>query len=379
MEELDEPRPTHVFVRGDYRNKGERVDVGTPSILPPMPADLPTNRLGLAKWLVSGRHPLTARVTVNRAWQQFFGLGIVRTPEDFGIRGAPPSHPQLLDWLATEFASSWDVKKLHRTIVLSATYRQSGNATRQALERDPDNALLARGPHQRLSAEMIRDQALAVAGLLQQKIGGESVKPYQPPGLWQATLGSSDWQTDKDDGVHRRGLYVYWKRGVPYPSFTAFDAAKRETCTVRRTQTTTPLQALVTLNDPVHVEAGRALGQRLLKHRADGDEARITLGFRLVASRAPEPRELELLTALLADFRKHYAADEKAAKAALALVEKGGAKQEGKPAKAEQAPPEQAPPKKVANKPGEPNEPERAAWAQLGATLLNLEAAIRRG
>ncbi len=374
MEELDEPRPTHVFVRGDYRQKGERVDVDTPSVLPPMPADLPRNRLGLAKWLVSGEHPLTARVTVNRAWQQFFGHGLVRTPDDFGIRGAPPTHPALLDWLATGFvASGWDVKKLHRTIVLSATYRQTGRADAATLARDPDNELLARGPHQRLSAEMIRDQALAVAGLLKQEVGGESVRPYQPPGLWKATLGGRDWRMDDGDDIYRRGLYVYWKRGVPYPSFVAFDAAKRETCSVRRTQTTTPLQALVTLNDPVYVEAGRHLGLRVLEKGGDDDAARLALGFRLVATRAPEPQELEVLTALLADLRTHYAADEKAAKLALAIDD------EDKDEKREKDPGDRKAAAGRTKPEAGPSVAERAAWAQLGATLLNLEAAIRRG
>lgn len=354
MEELAKPRPTHLFVRGDYRKKGELVETGTPAALPPMPSDLPRNRLGLARWLVGKDNPLTARVTVNRAWQQFFGLGIVRTADDFGVRGAQPSNQPLLDWLACEFATGgWDRKKLHRMLVLSSTYRQTGAVTPELLERDPDNVLLARGPAQRLSAEMIRDQALFASGLLVDTIGGPSVKPYQPPGLWKSVLGSGEWKMDKGDALYRRGLYVYWKRGVPYPSFTAFDASKRETCTVTRTRTTTPLQALVLLNDPVYVEAGRALGQRMWKDGGKDDDARLQSGFRHVTSRRADERELAALRKLLTDMKAHFAADEKASKA---LLTTGAFPTDEKFAPAE-----------------------AAAWAVVGSVLLNLEAAIRRG
>ncbi|MEO6593487.1 MAG: DUF1553 domain-containing protein [Planctomycetota bacterium] len=399
MEELATPRPTHVYVRGDYRHKGDLVATNTPTVLPPMPSDLPKNRLGLARWLVSKDNPLVARVTVNRAWQQFFGLGLVRTADNFGMRGAQPSHPELLDWLATEFvASGWNVKKLHRLLVLSATYRQNSAATPQARERDPDNVLLARGPHQRLSAEMVRDQAMSAAGLLVQKVGGASVKPFQPSGLWKSVLGSGEWKADTGEATYRRGLYVYWKRGVPYPSFTAFDAPKRETCTVTRTLTTTPLQALVLLNDPVYVEAGRALGQRMRKDGGKEDEARLAFGFRLVASRRPDEREGKTLLALLGDLRTHYKADLKAAKL---LIEAGtekadvkaDSKPEGKPGdktdtktdtKTVDSKPDDKPSEKPSEKPSakpdaDPDLAEAAAWAQIGATLLNLEAAIRRG
>jgi hypothetical protein len=293
-------------------------------------------------------------VTVNRVWQQAFGYGLVRTPDDFGIRGEPPTHPELLDWLATEFVrTGFDLKRLHRLIALSATYRRTGLAAPAAFDRDPENRLLARGPRQRLSAEMVRDQALFAAGLLVEKIGGPSVKPYQPPGLWKSVLGGRDWAVDTGPDVYRRGLYVYWKRGVPYPSFTAFDAAKRETCAVQRPRTTTPLQALVTLNDPVYVEAGRGLGLRMWKDGGKEDDARLRFGFRLVASRAPDERELAALRSLLVDLRAHYHGDAKAAKEFLAV---GQLKVEDKldPAEA-------------------------AAWAAVGATLLNLEAAMRRG
>lgn len=442
MEELKKPRETRLFVRGDYRKRGDVVTAMTPAVLPPMAADLPKNRLGLAKWLVGKDHPLTARVTVNRYWQQFFGLGLVRTADDFGIRGTPPSHAELLDWMATEFvASGWNVKQTHRLIVLSATYRQANTATPAAWAADPDNVLLARGPRQRLAAEMVRDQALATAGTLVQKIGGESVKPFQPPGLWKSMLGSGDWKADTGDKALRRGLYVYWKRGVPYPSFTIFDAAKRETCTVTRTKTTTPLQALVTLNDPVLVQAGKDLGLRMHKEGGKDDEARLQFGFRLVTSRRADDKELAVLKTLLAEQKRHYEANLEAAKAVLGIADKkpagkgarrAGSKPDGKaegksaatptdqpqavepagtgkPAGAEVAgagkPPAAdaaspsaplaatvagagtgagtaaAEPAKKPQKQGEPELPpaEAAAWAQVGCTLLNLEAAIRRG
>ena len=334
MEELKTPRQTHLFVRGDYRKKGEKVTAGTPAVLPPMAADLPKNRLGLARWLVSPTHPLTARVAVNRAWQQVFGLGLVRTPDDFGIRGAVPSHPELLDWLATEFVrTGWNQKQLHRLLVLSATYRQSRAVAAELLAKDPENVLLARGPAQRLSAEMVRDQALSVSGLLVQKLGGPSVKPFQPPGLWQAVLGMGEWRNGTGDAVHRRGLYTYWKRGVPYPSAMVFDAAKRETCAVNRPRTTTPLQALVTLNDPVYVEAGKALGLRMHKDGGKDDDARLAFGFRLVTSRAPDADELAILRRLLADQRAHYADKVDQAKLLLGIKEpKGKGKAGGKAA-----------------------------------------------
>jgi hypothetical protein len=431
MEELKERRPTHLFVRGDYRKKGELVTAHTPAALPPMAADLPKNRLGLAQWLVAGEHPLTARVWVNRAWQQFFGHGLVRTADDFGIRGLPPSHPELLDWLATEFVRrQWDRKAMHRLLVLSATYRQRSAVTPELLARDPENVLLARGPAQRLTAEMLRDQALSTSGLLVQKVGGPSVKPFQPKGLWQSMLGGSEWRNDPPEQANRRGLYVYWKRGVPYPSATIFDASKRETCTVTRARTTTPLQALVTLNDPVFVEAGKALGVLLRRDGGDTDDARLTHGFRLVASRAPDARELTILRELLADQRAHYQQHPELAKLRVGLkptkgkgkgqgksqskagpadagataadaAAKAGAGQSvmGQPATGQSAtgqpvakggPGAAAPTPEAAKPPPPPgakppkfdptaDPAEAAAWAQLGSTLLNLDAAIRRG
>src|SRR5207244_6533961 len=220
MEELEKPRDAYVFIRGLYKNHGEKVGPATPGVLPPLAKDLPRNRLGLAKWLVSDQHPLTARVLVNRIWQQYFGIGLVRTAEDFGIRGEPPAHPELLDYLAAEIVDGkWDLKKLHRRIVLSATYRQASSAPKEKLERDPENRLLARGPRLRLTAEMVRDNALSVSGLLHEQIGGESVKPVQPENAWKTVEGmGSAYRRDSDEKQYRRSLYACWQRGSLSPS-----------------------------------------------------------------------------------------------------------------------------------------------------------------
>ncbi len=354
MDEMDKPRQAYVFKRGQYKYKTEKVSANTPLVLPAFPEDQPKNRLGLARWLVSKDHPLTARVTINRMWQQFFGVGFVKTAEDFGIRSEQPSHADLLDYLACEFvASGFDVKKMQRRIVLSATYRQASTIRPEKLEKDPENRLLSRGPHLRMTAEMIRDNALAEAGLLVEKIGGKPVKPFQPVGLWSAITGGKDWTKDADEGQYRRGLYVYWKRGVPYPSFITFDASKRETCTVSRAYTTTPLQALVLLNDPVYVEAGRMLGQRMLKEGGKEEAQRIAYGFRLCTSRLPNDAEAKILGDLLAKEREHFKADPEAVKKLLAV---GDAKTDAKL-----------------------DAVEVAAWAQLGSALLNLDESIRRG
>ncbi|MBL8766481.1 MAG: DUF1553 domain-containing protein, partial [Planctomycetes bacterium] len=354
MEERRTPRKTFVFKRGQYKNKGAEVSADVPSILPPMAKDAPRNRLGLARWLFSPEHPLTARVAVNRIWAQYFGVGLVKTAEDFGVRSELPSHPELLDTLAVEFRESgWDMKALHRRIVLSATYRQSSRIAPEKLAQDPENRTLARGPRQRLSAEMVRDNALYAAGLLVETIGGKSVKPYQPEGLWKAITGGRDWKRDTTEEQYRRGIYVYWKRGVPYPSLLTFDAAKRETCTVSRPLTTTPLQSLVLLNDPVYVEAARVFAQRLLKEGGKDDTKRLSLGFRWCTSRAPSEDELAVLSKLLTAQREHYAADPEAAKKLLTV---GDAKADAKL-----------------------EAPELAAWTGVAQTLLNLDATIHRG
>ena len=266
MQDSPTPRETHVLLRGAYDRPGERVDPGVPSVLPPLPSGAPQNRLGLAKWLVDPSNPLTARVAVNRFWQNLFGVGLVKTVEDFGSQGEWPSHPELLDWLATEFVrTGWDMKAIQKTIVMSATYRQESKVTPELLQRDPENRLLARGPRVRLPAEMVRDQALAISGLLVDKIGGPSVKPYQPAGLWKELSGGDDYKPDTGEGLHRRSLYTYWKRTAPPPMMMNFDAAGRETCVVRELRTNTPLQALNLMNDVTYLEAARKMAERMMR------------------------------------------------------------------------------------------------------------------
>ncbi|MFO1091983.1 MAG: PSD1 and planctomycete cytochrome C domain-containing protein [Planctomycetaceae bacterium] len=282
MEEMPQPRDTFMLIRGQYDKKGDKVTAAIPAAFPPLPEGAPANRLGLAQWLVSPTQPLTARVTANRYWQMFFGSGLVKTSEDFGSQGAPPSHPELLDWLAAEFmhgagpeSRSWDVKGLVRLIVTSATYRQTSHASRELYARDPENRLLARGPRFRLQAEFIRDQALAVSGLLNPKIGGHSVSPYQPTGLWEELMSREDndrftaqkYVQSHGPDLYRRTMYTFWKRTCPPPTLSTFDAPDREVCTVRRGRTNTPLQALVLLNDPTYVEASRKLAERRARCR----------------------------------------------------------------------------------------------------------------
>ncbi len=270
MAEMKKPRETFVLGRGQYDNPKEKVTAGVPAFLPPMAPGLPMNRLGLAKWIVSPGNPLTARVAVNHFWQEYFGTGIVKTSEDFGSQGEQPSNPLLLDWLATEFVrTGWNVKAMQRLIVTSATYRQSSRVTPELAERDPENRLLARGPRFRLPAELIRDNALAVSGLLDNRIGGPSVYPYQPKGLWEemAFGGGFSGQTYTEStgrDLYRRSMYTVWKRTVPPAALVTFDAPDREKCTARRSVTNTPLQALVLLNDPTYVEAARFLAARML-------------------------------------------------------------------------------------------------------------------
>lgn len=302
-------RVTRVFERGNFLVKGDTVLPGVPGSLPPMPRGSPANRLGLAQWLVAPENPLTARVTVNRFWAQLFGTGIVETLEDFGTEGAAPSDQALLDWLALRFVHhhDWSVKALLREVVLSSTYRQSSRVTPELLERDPANRLLARGPRVRLSAEQVRDQALAVGGLLSGKLLGPSVMPPQPPGLWTSPYNSNDWQTAEGEDRYRRGVYTYWKRTVPYPSAMAFDATSREVCVSRRVRTNTPLQALVTLNDPVFVEAAQGLARRMEGAGRTVDE-RLRFGYREALLRDPDPATLTTLRRMHANARAHYRA-----------------------------------------------------------------------
>jgi hypothetical protein len=353
------PRDTFVLNRGDYSQPTTRVGPGTIAALPPMPEGAPADRLGLARWVTMRDNPLTARVAVNRFWKMFFGTGIVATAADFGAQGEWPSHPELLDWLAVEFVESgWDVKHLVRLIVTSATYRQGSAPTPELLERDPANRLLARGPRFRLPAELIRDDALKVSGLLVPRLGGPSVNPYTPGDLWREVshYGSTPataqtFVQDHGEKLYRRSLYTFWKRTVPPPNMAAFDAPNREVCTIARATTTTPLQALVTLNDTQFVEAARAFAGRILAHSGE-DAARLHWGFLEVLSRPPSGEELVILQGALARERRRYRADEAAALAYLGVGES----------------------------PRDPKLPpaEHAAWAQVAAILLNLSETVTR-
>jgi hypothetical protein len=284
--------------RGSFLDKGEQVFAGVPEILEPLGNDQMPNRLGLAHWLVDESNPLTTRVAVNRAWEQFFGRGIVETSEDFGTQGSPPSHPELLDWLATELVKQgWRMKPLHRLIVMSAAYRQSSATVPALVERDPYNRLLARGPRFRMEAEMVRDVALAASGLLSPKIGGPSVYPPQPDGIWDIPYSSEKWTSSEGEDRYRRGIYTFIRRSAAYPSFMTFDATSRESCTVRRVRTNTPLQALTTMNDEAFFDAARALATRVVREPSADPAAelklRATYVFRLVLSRTPNPDELQ--------------------------------------------------------------------------------------
>ena len=364
MEEMATPRDAHVLIRGDYEKKGEKVSPGVPASLSPLPKDAARNRLGFAKWHVDPANPLTARVAVNRAWQLHFGVGLVKTTEDFGTQGAFPTHPELLDWLAVEFqdpspnplpqgerglsppsfpgkgagglgSRPWDVKRLHKLIAMSNTYRQSsirlarraseGGATDPRLlvgltQIDPENKFLSRFPRQRLSAEMVRDQALFASGLLVEKLGGPSVKPYQPAGLWKELSGGVDYVQDTGEGLYRRSLYSYWKRTSPPPVLATFDAAGREICWVRDSRTNTPLQALVLLNETSFVEASRALAERVMKE-AKTPEARLVTAFRRVTGRIPNEKEQAILRKSLEVRLEEYRDNPAAAKKLLAIGE----------------------------------------------------------
>jgi len=358
MKENEKPRDTHLLVRGEYHNRGEKVIPGVPDAILRWPEALPKNRLGLAKWLLHADHPLTSRVLINHFWQQHFGTGLVKTAEDFGVQGERPSHPELLDWLATEFMrSGWNIKEIHRLIVTSATYRQDAVASHRHLEKDPMNRLLARFPRQRLEAEGIRDLAMSASGLLNPKIGGLSVFPYQPPGLWEqvAFEGTRTWEQNlsKGDDPYRRGLYVYWRRSIPYASFVTFDAPTRETCTVRRPRTNTPLQALALMNDPVYVEAARAFGHRIMQKGGNTAADRVQYAFRVCLSRNPTATELERLTKAFETELEHFL---KKRADANQLVNVGA-----------------TPP------PASVDLLELAAWTVIGQVLLNLDEAITKG
>lgn len=354
MQENRQPRDTFILERGVYNHPGEKVVARVPAALPGFSSEFPTNRLGLARWLTSADHPLTARVYVNRLWQQMFGVGLVKTVEDFGSQGEWPSHPELLDWLAVEFrVSGWNVKHLIKLIALSSTYQQSSRGTSELYARDPENRLMSRGPRFRLDAETVRDNALRISGLLVTKQGGPSVKPYQPAGLWEAVSydGNVSYQQDTGDGLYRRSLYTYWKRQSPPPGLMAFDAPTRETCTVRRPRTNTPLQALVLMNDPTYLEAARVLTTSVCKQAAS-DSARIAFLFRSATSRLPDKGELEILTRLLQQQRRIYQSDHQAA---TKLIQTGETSLDTTLFPAE-----------------------LAAWTMLASTMLNMDETVTK-
>ena len=353
----DTQRDTFILNRGSYSSPTDRkVTQGTPAVLPPMPADAPTNRLGLARWLFQPDHPLTARVAVNRYWQMLFGTGLVASPEDFGSQGEYPSHPELLDWLATDFRESgWDVKRMIKQLVMSATYRQSTKVTTESYARDPDNRLLARGPRFRLQGEFIRDNALMISGLLNDQMGGPGVKPYQPPGLWAEVglSGKPNFVQDHDDKLYRRTIYTYWKRSAPPPSMQIFDAPTREKCTIRRPRTNTPLQALVTLNDVQFVEAARHFAQRMMLEGGDSPEQRLAFAYLQATAREPSQTERD---AMLNVFTAAHAYYKNAPEAATQLLGFGESKRDETLDAAE-----------------------HAAWTVVASSILNLDETLTRG
>ncbi len=351
LHELARPRATYRLERGAYDqpDKSEKLSPSTPPVLGAWDDKWPRNRLGLARWLTDASHPLTARVTVNRMWQHFFGIGLVKTSDNFGVQGELPSHPALLDWLATEFVRrDWDVKAMHKLIVTSATYRQSSAASPDLLRNDQENRLLARGPRKQLSPYAIRDSALWASGLLVGDIGGPSVKPYMPPGLW-SSISNSKYKQDKGDSLYRRSMYTYWRRTTPPPTMMAFNAAAREVCVVRKDRTITPLQALTLMNNTTFVEASRFLAERMMRDH-DTAEQRIAWAFRLVTSREALPEERNRLLADLAAYQAEFSQDAEAARKLLSVGEK----------------------------PFDPtlNKGDLAAYALVANTILNLDEAI---
>ena len=354
-----EPRETFVLVRGQYNQPSEKVTADVPASLPPMPVDADRNRLGLARWLIDPSHPLTGRVTANRLWQFHFGRGIVRTAEEFGAQGEAPSHPQLLDWLATELVRrEWNVKAIQRIMVTSATYRQSSKNSPAMRETDPDNRLLSHGPRGRLSAEVIRDQALFAGGLLVERIGGPSVKPYQPAKMWLEVAGVTTsayrqgYVQATGEDLYRRSIYTFWRRAIPPPSMAIFDAPSREVCVARRDRTNTPLQALALMNDVTYIEAARALGERMIQQGGATAADRLTFGFRLVTSRRPRLMELDVLLRGLERHRKTFRQE---AEMAEQLVNVGNSKPDSKL-----------------------DVSELAAYTALANTMLNLDETVNK-
>lgn len=360
QERAGPPRSTHVHLRGDFLAKGKEVTPGVPAFLPPLPAEESPNRLALARWIISPENPLTARVTVNRLWERFFGTGLVKTSEDLGRQGETPSHPELLDWLATEFMrTGWDMKAIQRLLVLSATYRQSSAVSEALLAKDPYNRLLARGPRFRMDAEAIRDQALAVSGLLNREIGGPSAYPVQPANLWKEIgflrpeIGMDEWPVSLGLDLYRRGVYTFWRRVCTYPTFATFDAPSRDVCVSRRPRTNTPLQALAGLNDPAFLEAARALAQRIMTSGGAAPEERIEWAFRLCLARVPTAAETERLTFLFRQQLRSFQVDPSAAEALLSIGS--------------------------AERPAGLSSVELAAWTMVANVLLNLDEALTKG
>jgi len=354
MSEMEKPRETFIKVRGNYDQDGIKVEAAVPAFLPQVAKqvdDKPLNRLHLAKWLVAPEHPLTARVTVNRWWAMLFGTGLVKTLNDFGSQGERPSHPELLDWLAADLIKDWDIKRAIKQIVLSATYQQSSQVSSALLVRDSENRLLARGPRQRLDAEFLRDNALAIAGILNPTIGGKSIKPSQPEGTWEINeMSGYKYEKSKGTDLYRRGLYVYWRRSTVYPSFVTLDAPTREFCVSQRAKTSTPLQSLVLMNDPVFVEAARAFAQRILAEPNVDDAARVTLAWRLALTRSPTATERSILTRVLEQQQTTYQNDLEAAKKLVAVGD--------------------------LPKPANLDDRELAAWTAFSNVILNLNETI---
>lgn len=357
MADLPQPRDAHVMTRGQYDQPADKVIRGTPAILPPLPKKDAYNRDDLASWLTAPEHPLTARVTVNRFWQQFFGVGLVKTANDFGLQGEPPSHAELLDWLAVDFRESdWNVKRLVRNLVTSAAYRQSARVTPELLARDPENRLLARGARFRLDAEVIRDQALYVSGLLNPRMGGKGVNPYQPENIWEpvAYSGSNTrfFKQSTGNDLYRRSLYTFWKRTAPPPAMTTFDAPSREAACLKRERSNTPLQALVTMNDIQHVEASRAFAARVLSEGGADEESRVDWAFRSAVARNPSKEEAAIVREALRQHRERYARN---AEAAAQLIHVG----ESKP-------------------PGKTDAAHLASWTLVANLLLNMDETLTR-
>ncbi|MDG2214640.1 MAG: DUF1553 domain-containing protein, partial [Verrucomicrobiota bacterium] len=350
-------RQTYILQRGSYEHpqKDREIKPGVPDFLPPLPKGAPENRLGLAQWIMRPDHPLTARVAVNRYWSLLFGQGIVTTVSDFGTQGDLPSHQGLIDWMAVDFQQNgWNIKRTLKQMVMSATYRQSSRFGKESYGKDPQNRLLAHGPRFRLQGEFVRDNALFVSGLLVNKLGGPGVKPYQPPGLWNevSLSGNVRFKQDAGENLYRKSMYTYWKRSAPAPSMTIFDAPTREKCTVQRPRTNTPLQALVTMNDPQFVEAARNLAERMIKKGGKTPKERVAFGYRLVTARTPKPIVSQILESA---FNEEFDNYNKNIEAANKLIVTGESKRDESI-----------------------NNIEHAAWTIVASMLLNLDEVITR-